>query len=474
MRYLVGMLVLVLLLSVAAVGGEFSGLLTSDLRINLLGVPDVQVADFDADLDIDYEICGLTFGATTIVDESELEYILFDAWGTLGAIWFTSYLQFGGPEDGDPMDFELFATIAGLSLGGVDMFGAMAIDRRYDDEIPRYGWTLGAAGAVGECRLMVLLEVDMEVYYYSPDYYSGYRYWDGYVLASTIFPGSKEACMFYRYGDRFPFAFKTCDDWEVGWPVNSDDDGEPCAPCFEQISFAIDMPLGCLHPLIWIQYHHSEWSGDGQFYASIFLFDIELGIPFLEIDYLDIYYDPEDKDIYWSWGLVLGDAVCIEPWFDIDYGKQQQSSGGPIFDGIELAGLSLEYAFNGVTFKWGTLFSVWDSFDVHGNRYPYYYPERHCAPRSCEWMSGYDEYYALIIDGESCCGGGFGLSIFTWFDVDDDGDGWWGVDPAGIFGWEELRIEGYIDIGTNTTLTGSLSIRNEGLNWMQVGVEFAF
>ncbi len=458
MRYLVCVLFVLVLLSTVAFGGEFSGRFTSDLRFDLFGMSDITVADFDADVDIDYTLSTITLGAIATIDESQLEYLLFDAWGWLGAIWFTSYLQFGGPDEGDPLDFELFGTIAGLTVAGVDMYGAIAIDRRAwneDDEIPRFGWTFGAAGMIGECRLMVEAAFDLSVHYESPHYEE--EYWTWYVLASTMWPGWPGECTYYQYGEQFPFAIKLCDDWSAGPTFWADPRNlEPCAPSFNRLTTWLSVPIGCLDPQIVIEYTYDDVGDRGYFYASLWLFDIGLGIPFLELDTFQIYFTPAGKSVWWEWGLLVGDVFCIEPWFELD----------------SLLGLSVEYEVNGITFKAGTLFDPHESFDRYGNRdYNTGYPWLYCSSRACEWMEAYDEFFALIIDGESCCGGGFGLSIFTWFDIDDDDPS---GDAAGIFGWEETRIEGYLDIGTNTTLTGSLSFLNEGLNWIQVGVDFVF
>ncbi len=474
MRYLAGVLVAVLA-SIPLVAGEFSGLLTSDLRIELSSAPNLRVAEFDADLDIDYAVRGLTLGATAIVDRSQLEYVLFDAWGRAGAFWFTSYLQFGGPGEGDEFDFDVFATIAGLSIGSIDLFAAGAIDTGFylvNDGVPHFAWTFGAAGAIGRCRIGLQAGFGLEIIYYGPDYENAA--WSEFVLASTIWPDAESTCTFYRYGDRFPFAFKVCDDWSVGPQIWADPlTLETCETCLSELTLFVDVPLGCLRPLIVIDYFYYAFHDESLLAAYVYLYDLDLGIPFLELDTLEIYFVPSGKEIIKSeWGLLVGDVLCIEPWFAIDAGEDGEEHG-PSFDGVELKGLSLELAATGIAFKVGTSFDPTSpsSFDRYGNRDRHWFPRPDCAPHVCEAMFGYDEYVAFIIDGESCCGGGFGLSIFSWFDVDDDNP--WG-DDAGIFGWEELRIEGYLDIGTNATLTGSLSILNEGLNWMQVGLDVAF
>ena len=236
------------------------------------------------------------------------------------------------------------------------------------------------------------------------------------------------------------------------------------------------MPLGCLNPLIVIGIWDVAEGLTTDFVcnATIILYDLSLGIPFFELDRLEIGFWPGQKAVFSTWELLVADVFCIEPWFGIGRGnlattpEPAVSASAPIFDGLELLGLSLELAYNGVTFKAGTAFG--DAFDRYGNRHAGRYPWLYCEPWRCEVMEDYDEYYGLIIDGDSCCGGGFGLSIFVWFDAYDVGD----KDTAGIFGWEETRFEGYVDIGTNATLTGSLSILNEGLNWIQVGMEFVF
>ncbi len=473
MRYLVGALFCVLVLSITVFCGEFSGTMTSDLRINLLGVPAIAVADFDADLDIDYTLCDATFGATAIVDDSELKYVLFDAWGHLGAIWFTSYLQFGGPVLDNPLDFDLFATIAGLSIGGVDLYAALAVDDRYRKDIdgPLWGYAFGAAGAIGECRLMVNAFFSLWVYYKSP-YYNivNGRTDSWFILRSSLLRNEEHRCAFYRYGDYFPFAYKVCGDWYVGQNASVHwNEEEPCAPEMERVSIYVDMPFACFDQLrVSLEFYGDVGFGDVAFEVA----HLDVGIPFLEIEEFTVWYSVGQKYLDVDWDLVGGGVVCVEPWLRI---ARSGESNTPVFDGIQVPGLIAELAYGGVALKMGTRFNEEDddyAFDRYGNReHSESDPQLWCAPPYCEAMTAYDEYYALIVDGESCCGGGFGLSIFNWFDVDDDNPN---GDAAGIFGWEETRIEGYLDIGTNATLTGGLSILNEGLNWLEVGMEFVF
>jgi hypothetical protein len=469
----------VALVSTVAVGGEFSGKLTSDLLIDLSNPAGFEMTNFQADLDLDYSLSDVTLGLVAIIDASELQYILFDAWGNAGPLWFTSYLQFGGPVNDIPMDFDLFATIAGVSIAGIDMYGVFAIDDRYtgllDDPDPAVGWQYGVAGYAGDIGLMIEISSDMYIYY-EQGYY--YNHWGGYVLSGTIWPDSNYACSFYQLGDRFPFAWKNCDGWYVGYPIWVDQTGDetPCHAEFDRLNILITMPFTCLDLSANINFWCPEGDPDATVFDAWFLIEnIDIGVPFLELEYIEVDFAPDRKWAYFDWGLLIADTICIQPVFEILYPDWNGMRGERYsFDGFQLLALTLEYTYNGVTFKTGTSFSEYGGFfDRYGNRYPWGYPEIACPTLWCESMNFYNEYFGLIIDGDSCCGGGFALSIFTWF---DDGDIYTedGADAAGIFDWEETRIEGYFDIGVNTALTGSLSVVNEGLNWMQFGVEVTF
>ncbi len=478
MRRWVGVLLGTLLIPLAAIGGEFSGAVTSDLRINLLGVPGIEIADFDADLDIDYTICGVTFGATAIVDDSELHYVLFDAWGSFGGLWFSSYAQFSGYEPQILWDLDLFAVVAGLSIGGLETYGAFIIDNSYgwishlnrSDRLVRYGAVIGMAARIGACSFMVDVAFDGYVFYLHPHYYHSYivsRGW--FVLDAVRRPDSPFACAMYQPGDPFTFAFKTCDLWRLGWGIGVYPDETPCTPEFESAHIFVDFPLGCLDMSTEVRLDCVEGFDEVRLHIE----DLDLGIPYLQIEEIYVEYGVVGKGLTLDWELALGDVACIVPRFGI---VETRDDGVPVFDGIQLFGLIAEYTHSGVTLKVGTRFTEdlgWlYAFDRYGNFLWYIgSPLPTCPPPWCEPMREYDEYFALIVDGETCCGGGFGLSVCTWFDVNDDNpDG----DAAGIFGWEETQFEGYLDIGPNTTLTGGLSILNEGLNWMQVGVEFVF
>jgi len=121
----------------------------------------------------------------------------------------------------------------------------------------------------------------------------------------------------------------------------------------------------------------------------------------------------------------------------------------------------------GVTFKAGTLFNnIWgdtgfakvgdescDSddtycWDSNGNLVD--------IPDCCI-DPYYDEYFAILIDGDACCGGAFAVEVYNWFE-DEQTDA--------FMDWIETEVDISIGIGSNTTLSFGFDLGQSGLlNW---------
>jgi len=105
-------------------------------------------------------------------------------------------------------------------------------------------------------------------------------------------------------------------------------------------------------------------------------------------------------------------------------------------------------------------------------------PDIVCPPYICNSWSftryaQYDEYLAIIVDGASCCGGAFTVSIFNWFDAGDD-NLQFGANPAGVFDWEQTEIAFSVGIGANITLLGGLSVTSDDLEYLKIVAQFVF
>ena len=151
--------------------------------------------------------------------------------------------------------------------------------------------------------------------------------------------------------------------------------------------------------------------------------------------------------------------MCITPYLALE-------GTGTQLTGFSLKALKLSYTWDNVTFKAG------DLFDEKG-WYPYlnyfgtsYYGwtwdgELATLP-TCVVTAGYDEYFALEITGDSCCGGGYKFSTFAWFDTGNS---------TGLFDWSETRIKLSVGIGSSVSLNFGMSATQAGMNWFKLGSE---
>jgi len=83
----------------------------------------------------------------------------------------------------------------------------------------------------------------------------------------------------------------------------------------------------------------------------------------------------------------------------------------------------------------------------------------------CKVPQGYDEFFGVEIDGDSCCGGNFDASMFSWFDTGNS---------TGIFDWKETRVDLEVGIGSNAILMTSIRLDNDGLHWVKLGYRFVW
>lgn len=469
MRVVVFALTLLAAFSIVASTATFSGVFTSSLTLDLAGSPDVGLLDFSMDLDVDYTFGGVTLGATAIIDRAEPEYVLFDAWGLLGALWFTSYLEFGGPASGLPMGFDLFAMIGGVTLGGVDFWGAWLIDspHRRGYVLPAAtGGVLGMRAVLGGAWVYATADLGASLYYPASPFGCIAADWPFAESYDMWVPpaGGDEECWVFDSAERFPFALRVCDDWYVGWPVDVYS-AQSCSVSVTRLWVEAEVPMPCGDVDVQL-----EITDAGLAYCAIWLGDCSaLDLPWLDLDYVGLMFEPDSARVFPGLRLVVADDVCFQPLFATHL-------GGFVIDSINLVALTCQMTSGGVTLRAGTNLDPLDYsllFDRHGNVYPMYRfdPDVVCPPMFCYAMEGYDEYLGLVLDGEGCCGSQFWLSVFNWFDGGDDyPDG----NAAGIFDWEETVLEARIGISSNATMTGGMTVENEGVDWIRLGVEVRF
>ena len=191
-------------------------------------------------------------------------------------------------------------------------------------------------------------------------------------------------------------------------------------------------------------------------YVLFELDGIVTGLNWLSFD-MDLRFEVQTKTITMTPALIVGEVLCLKPYFALVPGLPSIS-----IDGIVLGGVELIYRSNGVTLR--------DVTVLDAGRYVITTPEFGSQLVSIEdaIASGYAYYVdywellSLEVDGEACCGGRYSLLINSYF---EEGS-------TEIFGWSMTSFEGWFGIGTNTALTLALTVDGDGLEGMSIGFAF--
>jgi hypothetical protein len=422
-KALVLAIVMVLGLGTLAFAQTVSGTWETQIKLDM-SAADLQLEDFYSMLEVEYSVCGWEFGSTMIIDNAGLFNVFFDASGTLGAFTFGSFLDF----DPTVPSFVSWESGAGVSIAGVDLYGYFAVqDETLEGDIGS-GFLLGGTGTMGDCTVLAEAQFNLA----STASYAFYYGWD-YLLDWTT-----TSCA-YGWG---------ADSWSKGSLSVLQTN---CTTAWSGLDVYLNFPFTCLDVDAYVGFDCLTGFKKACFYLS----DIDLGIPWLLLDDFDICFTTVAKSLSWDIDIVLADTVCIVPIMSLDL-------DGTTIAGITLNALTLEYSWNGVSFSAGELLvPVWDG-------YTHYFTETGAITTSlaCAAGSAYDQFFGFAVDGDACCGGSYGFSVYNFFDV--------GSELVGIFGWEETILDVEFGVGSNITLNAGFNVTDTGLEEFTFGFAFSF
>jgi hypothetical protein len=443
------------------------------------------IAQFDLDgglsfgwlysmLDIEYQAGTLTFSGTALVgggqplagyyqpqwpDDASLYDLFFDAYGWVGPFAVASLLDLNpGTSGTGPAGFDLFTAAAWLDLGGVETFALFILDggRELNAYLEGSGLNLGALGSIGQLLFAFDAGWNVRSTFLVQD--AG-RMWSFPYFLKDFYDAEGLAGYDYEPGEEFLWGSVLCDGMFVpGWGWQIEEDG--CGAGLGHVYAALYYPFACFDVESILAF-----TGEKGFRSASFaVFDVDLGIPWLKLDAFQIVYRVDEKYCsVFDLDLVLADA-CLKPFFFLD------TTDPWVLDGITLLGVTFEYTFGSATVKAGTIFDDQAAaFDRNGDRPLWADPEIGDArPDFCA-MEEYDEYFALLVGGKSCCGGEMGFSIFNWFDAEDN-EG----EPAGVFGWQETIVNATVELSDDLAVSVGLSVLASGLQWLKVGTDVSW
>ena len=433
-------------LGLAAFAGPLSG--SWSISGNIGYTDEGQVAEllvlnaFYSTLVLDYTTCGWTFSSTADFDKHDFTNLYFEGTGAVGAFGFYGVLDFIPQTP----SFDFLIGFVDLSIAGVTAYAGGGI-RNFDagiDDTPNtgVGFVVGGFGVAGDCSVWVEAQFNFSALIGSIEY----RGYDA-TIARTL------------YYDTY-----LCAEVKPGYNVQT----AGCTAAWSGLDVYVRYPFACFDLLTTVAFDCEVGFDEVCFKID----DICTGLDWLLLDDLDICFNVQTKSVCGQFELVLGDCLCFTPYLSLvmdgDHG---------MIDGIQLNALTIEYDMGqGVTFKAGTLFNnswgntgfakidddatcdsdddmCWDSdgglTDVAG----------------CCIDATYDEYFAILVDGDACCGGAFSVEVFNWFE-DEQTDS--------FMDWEETEVDISIGIGSNTTLSVGFDLDMDGLDNMGLGVKFTF
>jgi len=202
--------------------------------------------------------------------------------------------------------------------------------------------------------------------------------------------------------------------------------------CFDQIDFTFDFPFLC-DTTVYVTAGFSTAGFDGITLCLGGLYFVEF--PWLTFDFCVTFDDGEfGKSFTFTPAISLTDACDEDAGYILL--MVELYSAGATFDGINVYGIEIYKAWNGIWFHDITFFDL---------------------DKAAEYFEFEDQYIWEAIGigtvGDSCCGGAFSFEVWTYF----SGMSIW------LFDWAMTTIDLAFGIGTNFDVTASLDIDSGGL-----------
>ena len=405
----------------------------------------VSMSYFESTVALDYTTCGWTFSATAVIEKHHFSNLYFEAEGSVGAFGFYGILDFIPQTP----SFGFMAGAANLSIAGMTGYVIGVLSNAnagvYGAADNGLGYNVGAFGDAGVCSLWVEAQFNLaatigDIFDY------GYDYVVGELLSFDPCTGAKG----------------------LGYDVLQ----TGCNPAWTGLDVYVTFPFACMDLTTIVNFG----CADGFEQICFQLDDLCIGIDWLLLDDLNICFELQTKTVCAEIELVLADCVCIVPTLSLIEGATPVSLAG-----ISLDAVTIEYDMGqGVTFKAGHLFNPvrprvgncrsatynyhWDSSGALVSQY-----YTNCWITYNAAGAYPDEYFAILIDGDACCGGAFSVSVYNWFDTMQ-----FLPSTTNFMDWVQTRAALEIGIGSNTTLGFGIRLGLAGLQRIDLSACFTF
>lgn len=409
----------------ASIGvGQLAGFFHAEIEFDLDGAWPESI-ETDLALGVEYALTDWTFGSLLYAGRDGLENLAFLAKGPFGALnvhslyWlqeFSWFGQFPGPD----LSYADWDNAIWIDVSGVELWGFFSVQTEdgFGEHLSGSGLAIGGHGVAGDVGIWAEMSFNLEPLV-------PFIYWNG--LEETI-------------DQDLP-----CDLVYVLDPT-----------CSLEFSFAeayLEFPFCCADVTAWMGV---DCLGD--FALEAWVRDIPIGQTALVLEWVDLYFDVDGKDLDLWFGLDLGEVLCVTPFVSILEGQDVT------VDGIELDALELTCELGGVAITVSELFSLddyyigtdggihrWDVCDFGW-----------VIPEECvDVMVEVEEAIGIEVRRDGCCGESF-VGLYSFFDVD--------LNDA-LFDWLGMRARAEIALSSMLSMSLETWLESEGVTWIALGFD---
>lgn len=389
-----------------------------------------SIVAMESVLDVDYTLSNWTWSSTVIADLDGLDNVYYDVSGPLGGFALRTILDL----DAEEAQFRTWLASGVTAIGGVNLYATFMLDNVGTVQTPSMGSGLTLGG------------------WWKAD--------DLSIWFQSQFNMTDSSTNLYKYGYEWlldHFIFRVCDSWQKPSEY-LDVQTSRCTLKWTGADVFVEIPFTCFNLLTELSVSCSSGFDSVLFELN----DIALGLDWLDLKWVDVFFTVNSKSVNTVFDLSVAENACITPYVVLE-------GGGHEIAGLSLKALKLAYSWDGVTFKAGHLFDEngWSEYLNHEfYQWGWTWDGELSYLAPCKVPSNYDEYFGLIIGGDSCCGESYEVSVFSWFDT--------GSQTAGIFDWVETRASLRTALAPNTSLTFSMSATTSGIDWIKTGVSLVW
>jgi hypothetical protein len=457
MRWLPWVFVVLILFCTAAIGGEFSGRLYAITGFE----PDPFHVDVKTFTNIAYTQSNWTLSLSAEFNEENFTRLALDVEGSIGALDVFSIIGFRPvyPEDGFRPYWNAIVT---APFGGMNLYAIATISNGvfYNNAEGGHwyapgeigaGMRLGGWGDIGTTAVYLEACFNMDYsFLVSPIYYWLY----GFDEFTSDFRGVVREDDFYGWHDWY-----TQDSWTK--PQNP-----TCSLPWSRMDILLVSPFACMDVWALAAFNCDEGFESLQLYAE----HLDLGINWLELGVIGIQFETGMKEIALTFNPVVNDVFCIKPYFSM--------SSPEAISGISLNALTLNYEVSpGITLKAGEKFTSndwnnyvsrvekrWGGWTAWGEIAPWH-PNLRDHGWDDVWNDDYEEYIAIEVNADICCGSPAGFFVYNWFDMEQ---------TDAFMDWAETVIGLRMGVGTGRTLILNVFMQADGLDKFVLGLDMTW